>query len=222
MRPGSPSEEPTQTTSAVGGALDRRRASSAGGTSPSAVAGTPASWMASSCGSSASRPQHLAGLLEGRPRLAREQPGRDPRGGEQQAQPGGHYCCGASGAGAPGVAVAEGAAGFSQFGAGAVERQLLAVERAVAGVDRDLGLADLGQDRRAGLLAQRVGGQAGLDELEASPASGSLISLTAARAWSSETPLPSFSRLVDDERRQDQRDQACRPGVSFCWTPAPC
>ena len=69
--------------------------------------------------------QDLPGALERRPGLAREQPRRDARGRQEQAQPGGHYCCGASVAGACGVAVAEGVAALIQLGAGGVSCSFL-------------------------------------------------------------------------------------------------
>ena len=68
-----------------------------------------------------------------------------------------------------------------QLGAGAVSVQLLAVERAVAGVDRDLGLADLGQDGRAGLLAQAALAARLVRTNSRVAGAGFLISLTATR-----------------------------------------
>ena len=98
--------------------------------------------------------EHLAGLLERWPtpraRAARARSGEWTAAGSA-GRPlllRGPGCRGTRGRGG------RGGAGVSQFGAGGLSCQLLAVERAVAGVDRDLGLADLGQDGRAGLLAR--------------------------------------------------------------------
>ena len=212
VRPGSPSEDPTQTTSASRGALEQEAGQLARGDVAERGRGDAGVLDGQQLRLVGVAAEHLTGLLEARPRLAREQPGRDPRGGQQQAQPGGHYCCGASGAGAPGVAVAEGAAGFIQFGAGALERQLLAVQRAVAGVDGDLGLARPRTGRRCG-PARSGRWRPGWSGRTARVAgAGSLISLTATRAWSSETPLPSFSAWSMHERREDQRHQGVGRG----------